>query len=461
MKLYERRISIPSHPSGEDILTHIEACFEFHLRDHESPIRFAVVSSDEHKLDFELGILHHEQTLPLPNLFEFRKRAVASGDHFNVALIIPTGIGCEIGGHAGDATPVARMLAQICDTLVLHPNVVNASDINELPSNSLYVEGSVLSRLFMGAVGLQRVRSNGVAVFLDDHPDPHFINSAINTVSAARATYGLDCPQVTKLNPPIQMWAEYSDTGVAVGRVEGLKHFLDVASEIKDDFSAIAISSVIKVPHEYHLDYFMSEGSMVNPWGGVEAILTHTVSSLLNVPTAHAPMFESQDVENLEPGIIDPRMSAEAVSVNFLQCVLKGLYKSPKIVTDKSAIARSDVFSVEDISCLVIPDGCVGLPTLAAVEQGIPTVAVRENKNLMKNDLERLPWSRGQLAYAENYLEAAGMITAMKAGITSDSVRRPLARTKVVDARADQNSTSVPTHAKLQAMTTHRTNSYK
>ena len=28
----------------------------------------------------------------------------------NVVMIIPTGIGCEIGGHCGDATPPARLL---------------------------------------------------------------------------------------------------------------------------------------------------------------------------------------------------------------------------------------------------------------------------------------------------------------------------------------------------------------
>ena len=77
-------------------------------------------------------------------------------------MLVPTGIGAAIGGHAGDATPVARLLASICDRLVTHPNVVNASDINELPENGLYVEGSVISRLLMGTAGLQPVRSNRV-----------------------------------------------------------------------------------------------------------------------------------------------------------------------------------------------------------------------------------------------------------------------------------------------------------
>ncbi len=54
----------------------------------------------------------------------------------NVVLIIPTGIGCEIGGHAGDANPVAKLIGACCDNLILHPNVVNASDVNEMPENS-------------------------------------------------------------------------------------------------------------------------------------------------------------------------------------------------------------------------------------------------------------------------------------------------------------------------------------
>ncbi len=130
----------------------------------------------------------------------------------------------------------------------------------------------------------------------------------------------------------------------------------------------MAISSVIDVPQEYHQGYFDAGGEMVNPWGGVEAMLTHTLSSMYNVPTAHSPMFESREVANADPGIVDPRMAAEAVSVTFLQCTLKGLQRSPRIVTDPHAMAQPGVFSVEDVSCLVIPEGCLGLPTLAALE---------------------------------------------------------------------------------------------
>ena len=92
--------------------------------------------------------------------------------------------------------------------------------------------------------------------------------------------------------------------------------------------------------------------------------------------------------------------------------------------------------NVSDISCLVIPDGCVGLPTLAAIEQGIPVIAVRENKNRMKNNLSELPFLSGKLFIVENYLEAVGVMQALKAGVALDTVRRPIEYTKVKHAKS-------------------------
>ena len=74
-------------------------------------------------------------------MFDLNPRRDEDARAFNAVLVVPTGIGAEIGGHAGDATPVARLLASVCDTLITHPNVVNASDLNEMPANGLYVEG--------------------------------------------------------------------------------------------------------------------------------------------------------------------------------------------------------------------------------------------------------------------------------------------------------------------------------
>ena len=109
-------------------------------------------------------------------------------------------------------------------------------------------------------------------------------------------------------------------------------------------------------------------------------------------------------------------MAAEAVSMTFLQSVLKGLQRSPRIVTDREAMREAHVLTARDVSCLVLPQGCLGLPTLAALEQGIPVIEVEENANLMRNDLSALPWRQGQHHRVANYWEAAGVMAALKAG---------------------------------------------
>ena len=164
--------------------------------------------------------------------------------------------------------------------------------------------------------------------------------------------------------------------------------------------------------------------------GGVEALLTHAVSSIYNIPSAHSPMFESEEISNVDPGVVDPRMAAETISVTFLQSIFKGLQRSPRIIKTINQ-GNDNLITASDISCMIIPDGCIGLPTLAALEQGIPVIAVKENKNLMKNNLSKLPWAEGQLYTVENYWEAVGVMNSIKAGIAPESVRRPLLKAKV------------------------------
>lgn len=278
----------------------------------------------------EVGILSAPTKPPsIPSIFEFRKRPFENSSEFNVVFLVPTGINATIGGHAGDAGPVARLLASVSDTLVVHPNVVNASDINEMPENALYVEGSVICRLLMGTIGLRHVRGNRVLVVIDRHDEVAYSNAAINAVNAARACYGFGCRRIVVLEPPVKLVSEYTSTGRATGRVDNLGDFLDAIRPYLSEADAIAISSVIQVPPEFHQDYFDSDGAMVNPWGGVEAIFTHALSLLLGQPSAHSPMIESEEIEAIDPGIVDPHMAAEAVSLTFLQSILKGLMKSP------------------------------------------------------------------------------------------------------------------------------------
>lgn len=438
MQLIERQIPIPAAPGHRNMIAQIQKAVEFRVEEGAVPVRFAITGMDETHYQCEFGTLAGVDagtTEGLESIFRFVPRKVERTDEFNAVFLVPTGIGSDIGGHAGDATPAARVLAAACDRLITHPNVVNASDLNEMPENALYVEGSAITRLMMGTAALQRVRSNRVLVIMDDHEIEMFANDTLNAVSAARATYGFDCPKVVKLSPPLRMTAEFTKSGRAAGEVEGLDRICAVLDENQGTYDAVAIASVITVDDNYHEGYFHCDGEMVNPWGGVEAMLTHAVSMLYKIPAAHSPMLESHKVADFDLGVVDPRLAAEAVSLTFVQCMLKGLQRSPRIVTDPDAMREAGMLSSADVSCLVIPDKCVGLPTLAALEQGIPVIAVRENTNLMENDLSVLPWTEGQLHVVDNYLEAVGVMTALKAGITPQSVRRPIGATRIEDRK--------------------------
>ena len=434
MHLLEDELQIDATPQHLGMLAHISRIVdERSERRGEIPIRVIVTESSDEAYSCEVGSIALAALDELPtrdSIFRFARRRTVNAERFNVVHLVPTGIGSEIGGHAGDANPTATLLASVCDTLVTHPNVVNASDLIDLPENALYVEGSVICRLLMGTVGLQRVRANRLLVLMDAHEDPLFNSAVVNAVSGARSSYGLQA-EVVKLDPAMEMAWEEAPSGRASGRVDRLDAVWQALSEHADHFDAVAITSVIDVPANFHSDYFKLEGRMVNPWGGVEALLTHAISILHEMPSAHAPMLETREIANSDPGVVDPRMAAEAVSLTFMQSVLKGLKHSPRLITDTALMERENIFTVEDISCLVIPDGCIGLPTLAALEQGVPVVAVRENKNLMRNDLTRLPWDVGQLFVVENYWEAAGVVASLKAGIEPESVRRPLPWTAV------------------------------
>ena len=451
ISLLERDFEVTAAEGHQGLLMYLQKACARHVGTDVFPVRFVVTSTSSSKYHCEVGSIRGigESVLgQIDSIFEFRRRPIENAQQFNVVLAVPTGIGAEIGGHAGDAAPLARLLGASCDTLITHPNVVNASDLNEMPDNGLYVEGSVLCRLLMGTVGLQKVRSNRILVVIEAHADEMFVNLAINAVNAARTALGLDCPNIVQLDPSIRLIAEYSASGSAVGRVEALEGLFEVLDEYRPQYDAVAISSVISVPPNFHMDYFRGEGTMINPWGGVEAMLTHAVSTLYNVPSAHSPMLENSDIANADPGIVDPRMAAEAVSNAYLHCILKGLHRSPKIVTDPIAMWHHSVITAADISCLVIPDGVLGLPTLAALEQGIRVIAVRENRNLMRNDLSALPWAAGQFYSVDNYWEAAGVLTALKAGVSPQAVRRPM-----YEARVEKKSSSANSEIALAAPT--------
>lgn len=436
MRLCHRELTIPSSAEEGPSLARLRREVTSRLLPDEVPVRFAITESTGRSCRCEIGVVNEAgpglpACRPLPDIFSLSPRRVENTSQFTAVLLIPTGIGAELGGHAGDGGALARFIASACDTLITHPNVVNASDINELPENGLYVEGSVVSELMMGNLALQEVRANRLLLVTEPREDRRITDLSINTASAARASMGIDCA-VVELPQNLEMEPGYSNSGCAVGHVDRLEPLFDLLFQHRDRYDAVALHTGVDVPLSVGDEYFLSHGEMVNPWGGIEAMLTHLLSLTLGVPTAHAPMIMTMEELETYYGIVDPRMSSEVISSCFLLCVLKGLHKSPRIVRGPDMMNHSQLISNSDISCLVIPDGCVGIPTLAAMEQEIPVIAVKENRNQMRNDLGDYPFKPGKLFIVDNYLEAVGVMNALRAGVSVESVRRPLRDTSVV-----------------------------
>lgn len=325
-------------------------------------------------------------------------------------LVIPTGVGATIGGDAGDGNPVAKLLAGCCDTLITHPNVVNASDINEMTDNTLYVDGAMLDRFLNEQIDLQRVITyNKILVVTNE-----ITAETINAVSAARATIGIDA-EIFKLPTPLLMRASTKDNR-AGGYHSGIKELVSSIKNMK--FDALAIHTPIRVDREVALNYYKYGG--INPWGGIEAIVSRGISFHINKPVAHAPIegVPSEDTELffIFKKIVPSRIAAEAISICYLHCVLKGLHRAPR---------AGRGINVTDVNVLISPYKCWGAPHRACRLHGIPIIAVKENKITCPTECQ-------PDIIVKNYLEAAGVLQAMKAGVCLDSVRAKFEKTFII-----------------------------
>lgn len=412
----------------------------------EKPIRFSIVKSDKNSITIDYAIpVFNESDAQKPwfsskpeSIYDFKPRKFINNEKFNAVMVIPTGIGAEVGGDSGDACVNARLIGSVVDTLITHPNVVNAADFNEMTPNTLYVEGSILGRFMMGTVGLAKSRGNRILLVYDDMNKtaagddvPQYIkNCSINAASATRVTLGVDVATIGIKKPPYYQ-CSFDTKGMAIGKVNNIDILLDVIQKYKNEFDCFALHTVIDPEDPSVLDRYFTDKLEINPWGGIEAMITHTISNFLGVRTAHAPML-ADGTFNYEYGIVDPAKSPETLSKTELYCLLKGLSFSPRIITDTDLMRKREVLTNEDIGCLIIPDRCVGIPTLSALIQGIPVIAVDDNQNLMKNDLDLLPWKPGKFFRAKNYLEAVGIINCFKTGIVPENLLRPLQKTKIL-----------------------------
>jgi uncharacterized protein DUF3326 len=339
-----------------------------------------------------------------------------------VLSVIPTGVGCELGGYAGDAAPATNLLAATADYLVTNPNAVNASNFISLEPNVLYTEGLCIDLFIKGLVDLYVPYANKIGLIVEKNTAEN-LDAIFNVVNTVRAVHGIHIVDCLITDQPIGSHCVENGSGAFVGTVDRPGVIFEAAEKlIERGADAIAITTNIQdLPLDNYTRHF--EGDYPNPLGGVEAIISHLLVNRFQVPAAHAPSINCKDMD-LEHGVVDARGAGEMTSVSGLACTLIGLRRAPQL-TPRRGSRAADVVNVHNVVAAVMPAGCLGgIPAIYAQKHGIPIIAVEENRTVIGVTQQRLGIKN--VITVRNYLEAAGAVLALKQGIHLGSVTRPL-----------------------------------
>ena len=135
-------------------------------------------------------------------------------------------------------------------------------------------------------------------------------------------------------------------------------------------------------------------GNDVDIVGGVEAIISHYLTSELLVPVVHAPAFENIEITK---ELVSEKVAAEYITPTFLPCLLLGLNNAPLILKG----IREEYISRHQLKGLIMPYNSLGAGcVLDAIKINIPVFAVEENKTILnvtsevinkKNDIINVP----------------------------------------------------------------------
>lgn len=328
---------------------------------------------------------------------------------YTVVLIVPTGVGAAIGGYAGDALPVARAIASVCDRLITHPNVLNGAQLYWPLPNTFYVEGYGLDKFASSCWGLHPVRQNRVGLILDRGIEQDLRIRQLQAAEAARATLGLSLTDYVITDAPLNVELRTSASGASWGTLENPDSLLRAAASLIN-IGAEAIAVVARFPDD--IDSVVLEqyryGQGVDPLAGAEAVISHLIVRTFKIPCAHAPALLPLP---LDPNI-SPRSAAEELGYTFLPSVLVGLSRAPRFTTEPAF--DSDIWAKE-VNAVVVPaTACGGSAILSLSNSKAQIITVSDNHTQMRVP----PAPLGIKAIGvKSYLEAIGVLVAHRAGI--------------------------------------------
>jgi hypothetical protein len=351
-----------------------------------------------------------------------------------VVLIVPTGVGAAIGGCAGDALPAARAIAQIVGTLITHPNVLNGAQLYWPIPNALYVEGYALDKFAAGCWGLQPVHQNRIGLILDAGIEPDLQLRQRQAADAVRATLGANVTDCMVTDRPLQVELRISESGASWGTIAHPGSLLRAAEKLITQAKVEAIAVVARFPDDQGsiaLENYR-RGKGVDPLAGAEAVISHLIVRTFQIPCAHAPALLPLP---LDPHL-SPRSAAEEIGYTFLPCVLAGLSNAPQLVALPNAEKQANKarkharlpitdyqlpITKDRVDAVVIPATACGGSAILNLSQrsSVTIITVKDNKTQMQVPAEKLGIAALQV---NSYLEAIGVLVALKAGISPASL---------------------------------------
>lgn len=334
---------------------------------------------------------------------------------YTVVLIVPTGIGASIGGYAGDALPVARAIAQVCDRLITHPNVLNGAQLYWNLPNALYVEGYGLDKFAAGCWGLQPVHQNRVGLILDQGIEPDLRLRHLQAADATRATLGLNLTDYVITDAPLNVELRTAPSGASWGTIGNPDSLLRSAQVLIQQAKAEAIAVVARFPDDLGSEALEAyrQGQGVDPLAGAEAVISHLIVRTFQIPCAHAPALMPLP---LEP-TLSPRSAAEELGYTFLPCVLVGLSRAPQFQVQQR---QPGEIWAEEVDAVVIPaSACGGSALLSLSQLRTQIIAVEDNQTSMEVPPEPLAIKAVRV---HSYLEALGILVTHRAGISVDAL---------------------------------------
>ncbi|MBW4610066.1 MAG: DUF3326 domain-containing protein [Hassallia sp. WJT32-NPBG1] len=334
-------------------------------------------------------------------------------------LIVPTGVGAEIGGYAGDALPVAKAVAQVCDRLITHPNVLNGASLYWNLPNAFYVEGYGLDKFAASSWGLRPVYQNRIGLLFDQGIEPELRLRHLQAADAARATLGLSLTDYVITDAPLEVELRSSASGASWGTIGNPDSLLRAAEVLINKAGAQAIAVVARFPDniDEEADQNYRHGKGVDPIAGAEAVISHLIVRTFQIPCAHSPALSPVPPD---PDL-SPRSAAEELGYTFLPCVLVGLSRAPQfIVGETHQLPEPTDIWANQVDAVIVPaTACGGSTLLSLSKRRCQIITVLENKTQIQVPPQPLGIKSIQV---NSYLEAVGALVAHKAGINPSAL---------------------------------------